>query len=520
MSQPTTVHFLLEGNIEPIIRIRVLNSPFFGTDARALRASIRISRRASRSNFGELPEHKGLPVTTFDILIAANHDILVTLFVVFLILSSVHFWVSLQYYRFRSLGLAIEERMLALPLPDDAELPHVLVQIAAFNEGKLIDRIAAAIANLDWPKSRLHVQILDDSTDDTTVFAARAIRHLSEQGIDAILLHRRNRHGFKAGALSAGLERSDQEFICILDVDFLPDPEFLRQCIRPLLRYPELAFVQARCVPLNGHENALTRAQQRDQRAFAVELAALCWSGHFVRFHGTCAVWRRSAIEDAGGWSDDTLGEDFDLSYRAFLRGWKALYLSTLAVPGEYPEIFKDFRQQQFRWTKGLAEVALKILPRLWRSRIRLADKMIATLLFLPVLYGPLIIATILTGVIELTFGYVLTWPIGLLGGLCGLIGISSSMLMMRSGEQQAHHDSGLRELPEIIFATLLLTLTLVANSAALFEACLRRRSEYSRTPKKSTDEATMESMATSCISKKSPGRQKIDRPAEPIVHQ
>lgn len=442
-------------------------------------------------------------MTAFNVLIAINHDILIIVLALFVVVNSVPFWISIQFYRFRSAGLANEERMLALPLPDDAELPHVLVQIPAFNEGKLVNRIAGAIADLDWPKDRLHVQILDDSTDDTTLLADRAIQDLCGQGIDAILIHRGTRDGFKAGALAAGLKRSDQEFTCILDVDFVPGPKFLRQCIGPLLRTPELAFVQARCIPLNGRENALTRAQQRDQNAFAVDLAALCWSGHFVQFHGTCAIWRRSAIEDAGGWSDDTLSEDYDLSYRAYFRGWKGLYLSSLTVPGEYPAEFGDFRTQQFRWTKGLAEVAVKVLPSLWRSRIRLADRVVATSLFSPVLYGPLTIAAILTGVIELAFGFGPTWSVFLLSGLAALLGISSSILLMRSSEQREHDDLGLRELPEIMFVTLLLTLTHIANSTALFEACFRYPSEFVRTPKKGAAEATMEFMATSRISKK-----------------
>jgi len=434
-------------------------------------------------------------VTPLNTLIAFNHDILIALLVVLLVVNSVPLWISIQFCRFRSAGLAQEARMLALPLPDDAELPHVLVQVAAFNEGKLVNRVAEAIANLDWPKNRLHVQMLDDSTDDTTAFAAHAVEDLCKEGIDAILVHRHTRDGFKAGALSAGLQGSDQEFICIVDVDYLPDPKFLRHCIGPLLRAPELAFVQARCVLRNGHENALTRAQQRDQKAFAAEQAALCWSGHLVRFHGTCAIWRRLAIEDAGGWSGDTLGEDFDLSYRAYVRGWKGLYLSSVAVPGDFPAEFTDFRRQQFRWTKGAAEVALKVLPGLWRSRVRLADKAVATLLFCPVLYGPLIVAAVVTGVVDLAFGFALTWPLGLLAGLCALTGISSSIMTLRSGEKQLDNDLGLRELPEIIFVTLLLALTFIANWAALFEACFKRRSEYIRTPKKIADEMIMESM-------------------------
>jgi cellulose synthase/poly-beta-1,6-N-acetylglucosamine synthase-like glycosyltransferase len=427
-------------------------------------------------------------VTAFNVLITINHDILIALLVIILGVTSFSFWILVQFYRFRSAGVSNEKRMLALPLPNDTELPHVLVQIPSFNEGQLINRIASAIANLDWPKNRLHAQILDDSTDEHALFVVHAIQGLCEQGIDAIRIPRRT-FCRKASALSAGLQRSDQEFICIFDVDDLPGPKFLRHCIGPLLREPKLAFVEARSVALNGHENALTRAQQREQAShYAVELAALCWSGHLVRYNGSCAIWRRSAIKDAGGWSDDTLCEDLDLSYQAYLRGWKGLFLSSITVPGELPANFRDYRRQQFRWTKAVAEVALKVFPRLWRSRIPLGDKAIATLLFCPALYGPLTVAFILTGAVELGFGFGLTWPVGLLVGLCVLIGISSSILMMRFGEQQTHNDARPYELPQLILANLLLILTFFANSGALFEACFKRRSEITRTPKTGTD--------------------------------
>jgi cellulose synthase/poly-beta-1,6-N-acetylglucosamine synthase-like glycosyltransferase len=427
-------------------------------------------------------------VTAFNTLIAINHYILISSLVMVLIVTLFSFWILVQFYRFRSAGLANEKRMLALPLPNDAELPHVLVQIPSFNEGKLVNRIATAIANFDWPKTRLHVQILDDSTDEHAPFVIRAIQDLREQGIEAIRIPRRT-YCRKASALSAGLQRSDQEFICVFDVDDLPGPKFLRHCVGPLLREPKLAFVEARSIALNGDENALTRAQQREQAShYAVELPALCWSGHLVRYNGSCAIWRRSAIKDAGGWSDDTLCEDLDLSYEAYLRGWKGMFLSSITVPGELPANFPDYRRQQFRWTKAVAEVALKVLPRLWRSSIPLEDKTIATLLFCPALYGPLTVAFIFTGGVELGFGFGLSWSIGLLVGLCTLIGISSSILMMRFGEQQTRNNPRLRELPQLILTNLLLILTFFANSGALFEACFKRRSEIPRTPKTGTD--------------------------------
>jgi len=223
-----------------------------------------------------------------------------------------------------------------------------------------------AAAALDWPKDKLHIQSLDDSTDGTTAIAREAVAAVAARGIDAELIHREDRAGFKAGALQFGIEKAPHPFVAILDVDYVPAPDFLKQCMKALLAEEKLAFAQARFDFLNGEENWLTRAQvlMLDTH-LAIEQATRSWSGQVLPFNGTCGVWRRAAIVDAGGWQGDTLAEDMDLSYRAHLKGWHAEFLVSVPVLGELPTTVASWTLQQKRWSKGFAQVAKKMLPRL-----------------------------------------------------------------------------------------------------------------------------------------------------------
>ncbi|HEX3756600.1 MAG TPA: glycosyltransferase, partial [Rhizomicrobium sp.] len=330
-------------------------------------------------------------------------------------LGSSFIWVLVQYLRNRRRGMADEARILSLPLRSD--LPRVLVQLPTFNEGALVCRVAQAVGNLDWPHDCLEVQILDDSTDGGADHSERAAALLAAQGIDVQVLRRSDRHGFKAGALAEGLQRTRAPFVAMLDADYLPRPDFLKNCMRPMLHDAKLGLVQARCDFLNADENLVTRVQQRILDAhFAVEQAARSWSGQIVPFNGTCGIWRRATIDDAGGWQGDTLAEDMDISYRAQLRGWRVLFLTSVTVPGELPDSFWTWRQQQFRWTKGSGEVARKMLASVWRSSLTLNRKLVSTLHLGGGLFGFLIGLAFVSGAIDLAFGAGLTWmTIGLL---------------------------------------------------------------------------------------------------------
>jgi cellulose synthase/poly-beta-1,6-N-acetylglucosamine synthase-like glycosyltransferase len=263
---------------------------------------------------------------------------------------------------------AVRAPVPSLPAPvEGARLPMVTVQLPLYNEPAVADRLIRQVAALDWPASRLEVQVLDDSTDETVEIVAAAVRRAREAGIEVLHVRRADRQGFKAGALAHGMSTARGEFIAIFDADFLPRPDFLRRAMSVF--DDRVALVQARWGWLNAGASVLTRVQALHLDAhFAIEQQARGASGLFVGFNGTAGVWRRAAIEDAGGWSADTLTEDLDLSFRAQLAGWQVRYVDALDAPSELPEVFQAVRTQQHRWMKGGAQVARKLLPTIWAA--------------------------------------------------------------------------------------------------------------------------------------------------------
>ena len=266
--------------------------------------------------------------------------------------------------RLRPAGLAREAELLARPLPPDGELPHVVVQIPSFNEGAVLRRGVEAAAALDWPRDKLHIQILDDSTDETAGLARTLEREISTRGIDIVALQRTDRSGFKGGALHEGMQRTPHGYFAVFDVDYVPAPDFLRRCMRAMLAPGKTAFVQARFDFLNPHQNALTEMQMVTLDGhLGIEQATRSWAGHPLPFNGTCGIWSRAAIEAGGGWKGDTVTEDLDLTYRTWLQGWRGIYLTSVAVPGELPSDVATFVRQQQRWVDGFSHVSLRMAP-------------------------------------------------------------------------------------------------------------------------------------------------------------
>ncbi len=246
-------------------------------------------------------------------------------------------------------------------------LPDVLIQIPVYNEPAVAVRAIAAAARLDWPRERLHIQVLDDSADETMALARSAIADLRRDGIDAELVRRSGRAGFKAGALQNGLAFSSAPFVAIFDADYEPEPDWLGRALPPLLADGRLAFVQTRLTYRNARANWLTRAQALLSDLYCgFEQPARASAGLPVPFNGTCAVWCRAAINDVGGWSSDTLAEDMDISYRVFGRGWRSLYLTAVTVAGELPGNWTSLQSQQYRWTKGATQAFGKTLATVW----------------------------------------------------------------------------------------------------------------------------------------------------------
>ncbi len=264
--------------------------------------------------------------------------------------------------------------------PPLAEFPPVTVQLPIFNELYVAERLIDASARLDWPSDLLEIQVLDDSTDETREIVSKTVERWQAQGIHVVHVHRASRTGFKAGALANGLRLAHGEFLAYFDADFIPPHDFLRRTV-PHFADPKLAFVQTRWGHTNRDYSLLTFLQSLAIDAhFVVEQFARSRGGHWFNFNGTAGVWRRAALEAAGGWRADTLTEDLDVSYRAFLKGWKALYLRDVVTPAELPVTFSAFRRQQHRWAKGSLECAVKLLPQVWAAPISLGDKVEATL--------------------------------------------------------------------------------------------------------------------------------------------
>jgi cellulose synthase/poly-beta-1,6-N-acetylglucosamine synthase-like glycosyltransferase len=274
------------------------------------------------------------------------------------------------YFALRRSGLALERKRLALPLPPDGELPDVVVQIPVFNEGPIVRRGIANATKLDWPKSKLHIQVCDDSTDQTTQIARAAAAKFVAEGFDVKVIHRDDRKGFKAGSLQAAMLQTDYQYFAILDVDFISPSYFLRRCMTVLMSDPTLAFVQTRMDFLNAGANVLTRGQALllDQH-FALDQPTRSWSGQAMPFNGTSGIWRRKAIELGGGWRGETLSEDWELSYQARLAGMCGTFISSVAAAGELPAEWKPWTTQQKRWAKGTGQVAWKTLPQVFSHR-------------------------------------------------------------------------------------------------------------------------------------------------------
>lgn len=256
-------------------------------------------------------------------------------------------------------------------------VPTVTIQLPVYNELYVVERLLEAIVKLDYPKDKVEIQVLDDSTDETVQIIANKIKELEPYGWNLQHVRRPERIGFKAGALAYGLTISKGEFVAVFDADFIPHPDFLKRTV-PYFKEDNIGVVQTRWEHMNRDYSFLTQMQALALDGhFVLEQMSRNMSGHFMNFNGTAGLWRRKCIEDAGGWSSDTLTEDLDLSYRAQLKGWVFKYLGDVTTPAELPVAMNAFKSQQFRWTKGAAECAVKNLPRVFKaSSMSLGDKL------------------------------------------------------------------------------------------------------------------------------------------------
>jgi cellulose synthase/poly-beta-1,6-N-acetylglucosamine synthase-like glycosyltransferase len=259
------------------------------------------------------------------------------------------------------------------------ELPSVTVQLPLYNERYVVERLIDNIVQLDYPANKLQIQVLDDSTDDTSEVCRKQVEAYQAKGINIIYTHRTHREGYKAGALRDGLSEATGEFIAIFDADFLPKTDFLLETI-PYFIDEKVGVVQTRWEHINGDYSLITKLQAFQLNVhFTIEQTGRQGGNYFLQFNGTAGVWRRSTIEDAGGWEADTLTEDLDLSYRAQLKGWRIVYRQDIGSPAELPAEMNGLKSQQFRWMKGGAENARKLIPYILKSDLPLIHKVHAT---------------------------------------------------------------------------------------------------------------------------------------------
>ncbi|MBL7855501.1 MAG: glycosyltransferase [Cyclobacteriaceae bacterium] len=367
-----------------------------------------------------------------------------------------------------------------VPAPTGFE-PVVTIQLPVYNERYVVARLLNAVCALDYPREKLEIQILDDSTDDTTAIILERLQHLRAKQLDIKLLHRETRTGYKAGALDVGFQSARGEFIAIFDADFVPDPGFLKSTL-PYFQHPRVGVVQTRWDHLNRNQSWLTRLQAFGLDAhFTIEQSARQAAGSFINFNGTCGIWRKACIADAGGWQSDTLTEDLDLSYRAQLRGWQFEYLDSVKTPGELPVEMPAIKSQQYRWNKGGAETARKMLAKVWAAGLPFVKKWHATFHLLnSTLFFFLLLAALLSvPVLFIKATYPGLSPLFHLGSIF-LIGFFSIAWFYWLSTRQ-HPLQFIRLFPGFLIMSMGLALH---NALAVVEGWVGRQTPFVRTPK------------------------------------
>ena len=363
--------------------------------------------------------------------------------------------------------------------------PIVTVQLPIYNEMYVAKRLIDAAARFDYPRRRIEIQVLDDSTDETTVIAAAAVRHWRSTGLDIRHVRRPERTGFKAGALAYGLSLARGEYVASFGADFIPGPAFLTRALPVLSADRGLAFVQARWGHVNRDFSVLTLLQSLSiDGHMAVEQFARWRTGQWFNFNGTAGVWRTAALHDAGGWSHDTLTEDLDISYRAFLRGWRAAFLRDVEAPAELPVSYSAYRRQQHRWARGSFECAMKHLPRIWRSPIGWVRKTQATLHLLGYSIHLLLLALSLLYPLLLLVSVRHPQVVSLFGGvtLFNLTAIAPAVLFTTAQRQLGRR--WWSAIPSVLLLTVLGAGMMANTARAALQALHRRPSVFERTPK------------------------------------
>jgi cellulose synthase/poly-beta-1,6-N-acetylglucosamine synthase-like glycosyltransferase len=372
-----------------------------------------------------------------------------------------------------------------VPAAQFPELPTVTIQLPLFNEMYVVDRLIDAVCAIDYPRERLEIQVLDDSTDETRAIAALAVRRHAAQGVDIKYLHREDRTGYKAGALDAGLKVARGQFVAIFDADFLPRPDFLMRTVH-YFTDPGVAMVQARWGHINQDYSLLTKIQSILLDAhFVLEHGSRNRGGCFFNFNGTAGIWRREAIADGGGWQHDTLTEDLDLSYRTQLRGWRFVFVQDHVAPAELPVEMNAFKSQQHRWAKGSIQTFLKLMPRILRSNQPAKVKAEAFFHLSANLNYPLmVVLSILMGpsmVIRYNMGWYEMMIIDIPLFFAATASVANFYMV---SQREIYPQTWMERLKYLPFLMSIGIGLAVNNTRAVFEALFHKPSEFARTPK------------------------------------
>ncbi len=364
------------------------------------------------------------------------------------------------------------------------QLPVVTIQLPIYNEMYVADRLIDAVCEIDYPRERLEIQVLDDSTDETRSVAERAVRRQAERGIDIVYLHRTDRTGYKAGALEAGMRVTKGRFIAIFDADFIPTADFLMQTV-PFFADDKVAMVQARWGHINRDYSLLTKIQSILLDAhFVLEHGGRNRAGLFFNFNGTAGIWRREAIVDAGGWQHDTLTEDLDLSYRAQLRGWRFVFLPNLMAPAEVPVEMNSFKSQQHRWAKGSIQTCRKLLPRILRSDLPFHVKAEAFFHLTANFNYPLMCVLSVLMAPAMVIRYNMGWYEMVLIDVPLFFAATASVANFYMVCQRELHQDWITRVKYLPFLMSVGIGLAINNTKAVLEAMFNKQSEFARTPK------------------------------------
>jgi cellulose synthase/poly-beta-1,6-N-acetylglucosamine synthase-like glycosyltransferase len=364
-------------------------------------------------------------------------------------------------------------------------LPHVTTQLPVYNEANVVERLIHSVCAMEYPIEKHEIQVLDDSTDGSDQIAQKLVEEYREKGYAISLVRRSNRKDFKAGALNYGMEIAKGEFLAIFDADFVPPKNYLLQTVPFFRKDPQIGLVQARWGHLNSEESPLTLSQSIGiDGHFIIEQSARSWGKLFMNFNGTAGIWRKEAIETAGGWQGDTLTEDMDLSYRAQILGWKMKFLYDLVVPAELPSNMNAFKAQQYRWAKGSIQTAMKLLPTILKSKESFLIKLQSILHTTHYMIHPLMLLTALLAVPLLLF-YPLSISGWLFVALCTLIVISSLAPSMLYLVAQKVSYIGWKKRLRIVPVLMAVGVGLAFNNTlAVLSALSGNKGSFVRTPK------------------------------------